>query len=90
MGDDLEDKVEKLMDDLATQRDELRVQMHLFAADAKNEWEELEEKWQHLQGKMGVVGKTAKASAQEIGAASEQLGEELGRAYKRLKMALKQ
>ena len=89
MNDDLEDKVEKLMAKLATQRDELKVQLHLLKADTRDEWDELEEKWQHLQGRMGKVGDSAKVSAREIGAATQQLGEELGRAYDRIKKAVK-
>ncbi len=89
MNDDVEKKFAKLMAELATQRDELRVQLHLLKAETRDEWDELEEKWQHLEGKLGVVGKSAKLSAQEIGAATEQLGEELGRAYERIKKAIK-
>ena len=89
MKDDLEDKVEQLLKDLARERDELRVQAHLLKAEARDEWEEMEEKWRHFESTMGRVGGSAKESAGEIGAAAEQLGEELGQAYKRLKNALK-
>jgi len=90
MSSDIEDRFEKLVGDLATQRDELRVKLHLLKADARDEWEELEEKWQHFESRMGRVGDSAKTSAQEIGAATEQLGEELAQAYKRLKKAINQ
>ena len=90
MGDDLEDKFEQWVDDLATQRDELRVQLHLLKAEARDEWDELEEKWHHFESTMGRVGASAKESAAEIGAASQQLGEELSQAYKRLKSAINQ
>jgi methyl-accepting chemotaxis protein len=87
MGSEKDSKIHKMVADLATQRDELRLQMHLLAAEAKDEWEEVEEKWQHLESKMGQVGKSAKESAGEIGAAGEQLVEEIGNAYKRIRKA---
>ena len=63
MDDDLEDRFDKLVGDLATQRDELRVQLHLLKAEAQDEWEGLEKKWQHLESRMGRVGDSAKTSA---------------------------
>ena len=88
MSDDLEDKFEKLVAELKTHRDELRVQAHLLKAEARDELDELEDKWQHFESTMSRVGASAKESAQEIGAATEQLGEELAAAYRRLKNAL--
>jgi len=88
MNDDLEDRFEKIVEDLATQRDELRVQLHLLKAEARDEFEELEGKWHHFESRLGRVGDSAKTSAQEIGAATEQLGEELAQAYRRLKKAV--
>ena len=89
MKDEFEDKIEQWTKDLAQERDELRVQLHLLKAEAREEFEELEEKWQRFESTMGRIGDSAKESAGEIGAAAEQLGEELGQAYKRLKNAIK-
>ena len=88
MNNDLEDKFEKLVAELKTERDELRVRAHLLKAEAREEWDELEDKWQHFESKLGRVGTSAKQSAQEIGAATQQLGEEFGAAYRRLKDSL--
>ena len=89
MSDDLKDKLEQWKQDLATQRDEPKVQLHLLKAEARDEWDELEEKWQHFDATMGRIGDSAKESAEEIGAATEQLGEELAQAYRRLRDAIK-
>lgn len=89
MAQNEEGKLQKFMDELATQRDELRLQLHLLAAEARDEWEEVEEKWQHLESRLARAGESAKASAGEIGAAGEQLAEEIGEAYQRIKKALK-
>ena len=37
------EKLENLWQELKTERDELRVQMHLAKAELRDEWEELEE-----------------------------------------------
>ena len=36
---------------LRQERDELRVKIHLGTMEAKEEWEELEGKWQHLESR---------------------------------------
>ena len=41
--------INEVFENLKQQRDEIRVKMHLAAADAKDEWEALEKKW----GKIG-------------------------------------
>ena len=82
---DFDDVVEKLK----TQRDELRVQAHLMKADIKEEFDTLEDKWDHLESRMAQVKKASKASAGEVGAAAEQLVEELGAAYRRIRASLR-
>ena len=89
MAHDEDGTLHKFAEELATQRDELRLQLHLLAAETRDEWDEVEEKWHHLQAKLGRVGESAKDSAADIGAAGEQLAEEIGEAYKRLKKAMR-
>ena len=83
--DDLHEVVEKLKQE----RDELRLKMHLASADLKDEWEEAERKLSHLEGRMARLGQEAKEAAEDVGDAAEVLGEEIGRAFKRLRDALK-
>ena len=49
---ELEQKLASLKEDLRQARDELRVQMHLAKADARDEWEKLEPKWDEFQEKL--------------------------------------
>jgi hypothetical protein len=77
-----------MVDDLERQRDELRLQLHLAKAEARDEWERLEEKWQHLRGRMGVVGKEAGKTAQEVAAALQLAAEEIRRGYARVRELL--
>lgn len=82
------ESVEKLFAGLKEQRDELRLQMHLAKADLKEEWEGLERKWEHVESRLDAAGHEAKESAEDVGAALAQVGEEIGQAYKRIKRSL--
>jgi hypothetical protein len=79
---------DRLVDELETQRDELLLRIHLAKAEAKDEWEELESKWQNLQDRLPEVRNAASESAANIGAALGLVGEEIGKAYKRLRDTL--
>ena len=89
MHTQIDEKINQWMDELATQRDELRVQAHLLKAETLDEWHALEAKWQHLEANAERVGKSAGESAENVGAAVEQLGEELRASYKKLKQAIR-
>jgi hypothetical protein len=80
--------VNTLIDDLKQQRDEIRVRLHLAKAEAKEEWERLETTWDHVRGKMGVVGREAGKTAQEVGTALNLAVEELRRGYERVRKLL--
>ena len=74
------------LDDLAakleTLRDELRVKLHLGAADMHDEWDELDEKWARFKDRFGEA---ADDTAEDVGQALELLADELKRGYQRLK-----
>ena len=44
-----------LWERLKTQRDELRLKAHLASAELKDEWEELEDKWQYAEVKLNKL-----------------------------------
>lgn len=77
-------ELDDIIADLKQKRDELVVQMHLASKEAKDEWEELEEKLEDF---------TAKAQLDEtgegVGKALGQLGNELKRGYERILKAVK-
>ena len=82
------DGFEKLIGTLREQRDELRVQLHLAKAEARDEWDEVEKKWDHIEPRLEKLGHEAKESAEDLGAALSQVAEEIGHAYERIKKAL--
>ncbi len=82
------DGLDDLIATLRQQRDELLVQMHLAKAEARDEFRELEKKWQHIETKLEKAGGEARESATDVRAAVELVARELGRAYDRIKKAL--
>jgi hypothetical protein len=79
------DDVRQLFDDLCTQRDELIVKLHLARADARDEWAVMERKWEHLNGRMAVLGREAGDIAEDVGEAARELLDELRKGYARLR-----
>lgn len=74
---------------LAAARDELRVQMRLARADARDEWERLERTWEQIETEFKHFGDHARAPAKEISAAARTLMTELKRSYERVKAEIK-
>ncbi len=79
---------DRLVGKLEQQRDELLLKIHLARAEARDEWDELEDKWQNLQQRLPEARKAASESADNIGAGLGLVAEEIGKAYKRLRDTL--
>jgi hypothetical protein len=75
----------EIIESLERVRDEIKLKVHLAAADARDEWEELEKKLGHLRAKAGSIGRVAEDAAEDVGEAMELLGSELKRGYERLR-----
>ncbi|HET6563881.1 MAG TPA: hypothetical protein VFG52_00600 [Xanthomonadales bacterium] len=73
-----------LMRDLKKLREELELKMHLASMEMKQEWRELEGKWEKFSQKTGLD-----ESAHALGGSLETLGEELKNSYKRFRAGLK-
>lgn len=73
----------KMVEELKQKRDELAVQVKLGSMEAKQEWEELEKKFEEFAAKAGL-GETASG----VGTAASALGDELKKGYERLTKAL--
>ena len=79
------EKLDKLVGDLKRQRDELKLQLHLAKADAKDQWAKLETKYEELKAKADKLGKEAGKSAETIGATLECAADEIKKEYERLR-----
>jgi len=76
---------EKLWEKVKTQRDELRVQSHLAQAEMKDEWQELEKKWDSAEQNLKQIQGEAKDTTDELMASARVVMDELSSAYDRIK-----
>jgi hypothetical protein len=83
-----EKRIDRLIEDLKQARDELGLKMHLAAADARDEWEQLEKKWEHLNARAKRVGEVAGDAAEDVGEALEIVAGELKKGYERIREML--
>ena len=77
------DDVKQTIEELEQKRDELAVQIKLGSMEAKDEWEKLEAKWNDFSAKARLD-----QSAEGVGGAIKDLGDELMKGYERLKKVL--
>jgi hypothetical protein len=78
----------EFLENLKTQRDELKLKMHLAAADAKDEWNELEGKWEHFEAKARQAGEQAADASKDVWDAAKTLGAEIKQGYDRIRKTL--
>ncbi|MFM2280206.1 MAG: hypothetical protein RLZZ444_2437 [Pseudomonadota bacterium] len=75
--------VNKLVDDLKQTYDEIKLKAHLGSKDAQDEWEGLQQKWQHFQSQAEL-----NKSATDVGDALKILGNEISEAFGRIRKSL--
>lgn len=75
--------IAKWMEDLEQARDELRLQMHLGAKEAEDEWESLMRDWDSFLSKSQF-----EKTEEEVGEAARELGLKMKAAYERMKKAV--
>lgn len=82
-------KMDEILKDLARLRDEISLKVHLGKAEATEEWEKLEKKWQAAKAQSKSVKEVVGESAENIGTALELTFGELKKGYERVKKMLK-
>jgi hypothetical protein len=82
------ERSEKMFKELKMERGELKVQLHLLNMDAKEEWEELEKKYEKFKTKASIVADATEDSAEEVVEALKLVGEELRKGYKRIRNSM--
>lgn len=84
MSSDIDDFWEKLK----TQRDEMKVQAHLARAEFRDEWNEVEEKWQKAEQALSRVQDQAIETTAEMQKSAKVIMEEIASTYERIKQRL--
>lgn len=77
-----------LLEGLRQQRDTIKVQLHLAKAEAREEWQELEQRWEHLRAKATAVGGETKEVSRDVYEAAKLMVEEMKRGYERIRKRL--
>ena len=77
-----------LWEKLNSERDELKLKLHLASMDAKDEFEEAEKNWDKLQIKASEIADESKETSDELIAKAKIVGEELKEAYVRISKRL--
>lgn len=87
-SDKSREELDKLLQKLEQERDELVVKAHLLKADAKDEWAKVEKQYDHFKAQADKMSKEAKASSGDIYAAAKLLGEEVIRGFERMRKSV--
>ena len=82
-------EIDNLMSKLKTERDDLKLKMHLASMDAKEEFEEAEKKWKQLKEKAADMTSDVAATSDELVTNAKMIGYELKETYNRIKTQLK-
>ncbi len=82
------DWLSRELEGLREMRDELKLQLHLGKADARDAFERVEKRWQHLEAKLKVIREESKGDIAQIGEAAKLLTEEIRDGYRHLKKLL--
>jgi hypothetical protein len=84
----MKDRSEKMLKELKMERDDLKVQLHLLSMDAKEEWNELENKYEKFKVKAAEVTDVAGDSAGDVVEALKLVGDELREGYDRIRRSM--
>jgi hypothetical protein len=88
MAKDWKERLDEEVENLQQARDELRVQIHLGAAEAREVWDKLERSWGHLEGKLKRAGEITQDSADDVEEAAKLLVEQIKAGYKKVRESL--
>ena len=82
------DLLTELIDDLKQQRDELALQIHLGKAEAKEEWEKVQTKLEHLMARGDQLKEVVEESAENVLESLKLVAEEIKNSFDRIRKLL--
>ena len=81
---DFKKRTEEILDELRTERDELRVRLHLAKLESSEEWQKLEHQMSKLESKAREIGGATAEAAEDMAAAAKLLAEEIADGFKKI------
>lgn len=85
---DLQKEFETLVENLKTERDEIKLKLHLASMDVKEEFENVEQKWDEVTKKAAEIADDSKETSEEFIGKVKIVGEELKETYQRISKRL--
>jgi hypothetical protein len=82
------DRLHEELDKLRSTRDELKLQIHLGTAEARDRFAKLEKSWQHVEGHVKSLHSATQDDRQRIADAARTLAHEIAEGYRHLKALL--
>lgn len=82
---DLKERLNDEIEILKQGRDELQVQLHLGAAEAREAWDKVEKNWNHLEARVKQIGHAGQDSIEEIEEAAQLLVSEIKAGYQNVR-----
>ena len=80
-----QERIDEELASLESARDELRLQVHLGAAEARGVWDKAEKDFEHLEGRLKVLRTASSESVGEIAATTRLLMREIHACYDRVR-----
>lgn len=81
--------IDELWQELKTQRDELKLQVHLAANEIEEEWRHIEEKkWPEIERNLRKLETDCEEQIADLGKAIEIIGDEIKNTYSRIRTRL--
>jgi SMC interacting uncharacterized protein involved in chromosome segregation len=88
MSEERKDWIHRELESLRTTRDELQVQVHLAAAEARDRWEDLERSWSHLESHVKQISQAASDAADGVEQAASLLIDEIKASYQHIRQVM--
>ena len=85
---DMKEEVNRLIEKLKMERDEINLKIHLASMDAKKEYEEAEKKWRQVKAKASEIADDAVETSDDFIVKTKIVGEELKETYNRISKRL--
>lgn len=82
---DAKERLKSLLQQLETERDELKLKIGLAKLEARDEWQDLEGKMDTLRGRLKVIGDEAKEAGGDVAAAADVLADEIKDGFSKIR-----
>jgi len=84
----IEQDIKAIIETIKTQRDELKVRMHLANAEINDEWVEMGKKWEEMKTKNSKLKASAGDTSVALVNDLKKIGKDLKEGYERMKKTL--